>query len=128
MPMPVNTIAARLSIRPGTALWFSPIKWLHVLGPLPPGVTMTGEFAAAVVAVTFASDAASARWFLDRYRTSIGMPPVVWLCYPTRGRPDFNRASLAGILAGHGLAIVGEETLDAAWSAARIRPRGLARP
>jgi hypothetical protein len=30
---------------------------------------MTGEFAAATVAVIFVSNAGSVRWFLDRYRT-----------------------------------------------------------
>ena len=38
MAVPPATIAGRLGIRPGAALWFSPIEWLHVLGPLPPGV------------------------------------------------------------------------------------------
>jgi hypothetical protein len=118
--MTAATIAARLAIRPGAALWFTPIEWLRLLGPLPPGVRVTGEFAASTVAVIFVSNAASVRWFLDRYRTVITLPPAVWICCPTRGRPDFNRASLEAILAGHGLHPLAETPIDAAWTALRI--------
>ena len=95
--------AGSLSIRPGASVWFSPIEWLRLLGPLPRGVRMTGEFAAATVAVVFESNAGSLRWFLNRYRTVMTLPPAVWICSPTRGRSDFNRASLETMLAGHGL-------------------------
>ena len=118
--MTENTVAARLAIHPGASLWFSPIEWLRLLGPLPPGVRMTGEFAAATVAVTFVSNAASVRWFLDRYRTVMTMPPAVWICLPTMGRVDFTRASLQTILAGHGLRTVQEVPIDASWTAMRV--------
>jgi hypothetical protein len=78
-------IARRLDICPGASLWFSPIEWLRLLGPLPPGVTMTGELAGATVAVLFVSNAASVQWFLRRYGTVITLPPAVWICSPTQG-------------------------------------------
>ena len=56
--MPELTTAARLSIAPGARLWFSPTEWLWMLGPLPPDVVVTGEMAAATVAVVFASNSA----------------------------------------------------------------------
>jgi hypothetical protein len=114
------SVADRLSIRPGASLWFSPIEWLRLLGPLPPGVRMTGEFAAATVAVVFVSNAGSVRWFLDRYRTVMTMPRSVWICLPTQGRADFNRASLQAMLAGHGLHPLEEIALDASWTALRV--------
>jgi hypothetical protein len=120
--MSETTVAARLSITPGSRLWFSPVEWLSVLGPLPPRVAVTGEFAAATVAVVFVSNAGSVRWFLDRYRTSLAMPRALWICYPTRGRSDFTRARLQTMLAGHGLQPVGEVALDASWTALRVRP------
>jgi hypothetical protein len=114
------TSAERLSIRPGVSLWFSPIEWLRVLSPLPPDVRMTGEFAAATVAVIFVSNAGSVRWFLDRYRTVMTMPHAVWICSPTQGRADFNRALLESMLAGHGLHALEEVSIDAAWTALRV--------
>jgi hypothetical protein len=120
MTMEDTTLAGRLGIHPGTSLWFSPIEWLRVLGPLPPGVRMTGEFATATVAVIFVSNAGSIRWFLDRYRTVMTLPPAVWVCVPTRARPDFTRATLQTILAGHGLHPLQEAPLDEAWTALRV--------
>ncbi len=114
------TVADRLGIRPGVSLWFSPIEWLRLLGPLPTGVRMTGEFAAATVAVTFVSNAASVQWLLRRYGTVITMPPAVWICSPTVGSADFNQAYLATLLASHGLRPVEEIPIDASWTAARI--------
>jgi hypothetical protein len=119
--MPEATTAGRLAIPPGARLWFSPTEWLWMLGPLPPGVVVTGEFAAATVAVVFVSNAGSVRWFLDRYRTAIAMPRALWMCYPTHGRPDFNRAMLQTILAGHGLQPVAEVAIDASWTALSVR-------
>jgi hypothetical protein len=40
------TVVDKLSIRRGASLWFSKIRWLRLLGPLSPGVRMSGEFAA----------------------------------------------------------------------------------
>jgi hypothetical protein len=115
-----DSVAARLGVRPGTSLWFSPIEWLRLLGPLPPGVTMSGEVAGATVAVLFVSNASSVQWFLRRYGTVITLPPAVWICSPTVGSPDLNPAYLAQILAGHGLRAVEEIPLDASWTAARV--------
>ena len=118
--MTENTGAGRLSIRPGTSLWFQPIEWLRVLGALPPGVRMTGDFAAATVAVIFVSNTASVRWFLNRYGTVMTRPPAVWICAPTQARPDFNRALLKSMLAGLGFRAVEELPLDASWTATRV--------
>jgi len=122
-----TTLAEALLIRPGSRLWFSPTEWLRILGPLPPGVRMTGEFAAATVAVVFVSNAASVRWFLNQHRTVMALPPVVWMCYPAHGRPDLNRASLLTMLAGHYLHPVTEVAIDATWAAMRLRPMAKAR-
>jgi hypothetical protein len=94
--MPGSSLAETLLIRPGTSLFFSPIEWLRTLGPLPPGVIIAGEFAASTVAVVFVSNVPSVQAFLNRLwlRTVMAVPPVVWLCYPTRGRTDINRASV----------------------------------
>jgi hypothetical protein len=116
-----ETIAGRLSIAPGARLWFSPIEWLSMLGPLPPEVVVTGDFAGSTVAVVFVSDSGSLRWFLDAHRTVMNMPRAIWICYPTLGRPDFNRAMLQTMLAGHGLQAMTEVPLDASWTALAVR-------
>ena len=118
--MPAATVAGRLGIRPGSSLWFSPIEWLHVLGPLPPGVRMTGEYAGATVAVIFVSSASTVQWFLRRYGTVVTMPPAVWVCAPTQGSAGFNRAYLATMLGSHGLHATTEIPIDASWTALRI--------
>ena len=115
-----GSAADRLGIRPGTILWFSPIEWLRLLGPLPPGVTMSGEVAGATVAVLFVSNASSVQWFLRRYGTVITLPPAVWICSPTVDSPNLNRAYLAQILAGHGLQALEELQIDASWTAVRL--------
>ena len=114
------TLAGRLAIHPGAALWFQPIEWLRLLEPLPPGVTVTGEFAGATVAVIFVSNASGVHWFLRRYGTVITLPPAVWVCAPTRARTDFNVTYLGSILAGHGLSPIEETSIDDAWTAVRI--------
>ena len=88
------TPAEKLSIHAGTRLWFEPTEWMRVLGPLPHGVTMTGDFAAATVAVMFASHPNSVRWLVRRFGTVLGIPPMLWIAYPAHGLPTFNRASL----------------------------------
>lgn len=114
------TGATKLSIRPGTTLWFQPIEWLRLLGPLPPGVRMTGDFAAATTAVIFVSNSASVRWFLNRYGTVMTRPPAVWICAPTQPRADFNRALLRSMLAGLGFRALQEVPIDASWTAMRV--------
>lgn len=118
--MSERSVADRLGIRPGTSLWFSPIEWLRLLGPLPPGVTMTAEVAGATIAVLFVSNAGSVQWFLRRYATVITLPPAAWICTPTIGSPQLNPAYFGQILAGHGLHAVEEVPIDASWTASRI--------
>ena len=115
-----RSIADRLGIRPGASLWFQPIEWLRLLGPLPTGVAMTGEFAGATVAVLFVSNAASVQWFFRRYGTVVTLPPAVWICSPTLDSPDLNRAYLIQIVTSHGLQPMEEIQVDASWTATRI--------
>jgi hypothetical protein len=119
------TVAEKLSIHAGTRLWFEPTEWMRVLGPLPHGVTMTPDFAAATVAVMFTSHPDAVRWLVRRYGTVLGVPAMLWLAYPAHGLPTFNRASLLQLLAGHGLTVVAETPLDGAWSAVRVRPAAM---
>ena len=122
--MSEDSVAARLGIHAGTSLWFEPIEWLRLLGPLPTGVRMTGEFAGASVAVLFVSSAAGVQWFFRRYGTVVHAPPAVWMCAPNRARATFNRDYLATMLAGHGVHAIAETPIDAGWTAIRVGRHG----
>jgi hypothetical protein len=115
------TVAAQLSIAPGDRLWFSPIEYLWVIGPLPPNVPVVGDFGAATVAIIFVSNTPSVRWFTDRYRTVMTRPRELWVCCPTVGRADFNRGLLESMLAGHGLHAAREVALGDGWTALLMR-------
>jgi hypothetical protein len=119
--MDAPTIAAKLSIRPSDRLWFSPIEWLWMIGPLPPNVPVIGNFGAATVAVIFLSNTQSVRWFVTRYRTVMTRPRELWVCCPTVGRADFNRALLESMFAGHGLRPVRDVLLGDSWTAIAMR-------
>lgn len=114
------TIAETLQIRSGTSLWFSPIEWLHLLGPLPPGVRMVGDPASSTVSVVFVSNAASVRWLANTHRGALPVVPTLWICYPTTGRPDFTRDYLLSTVAAHGLRPVAEVQVEPGWSALRF--------
>lgn len=117
--------AEKLSIHARTRLWFEPTEWMRLLGPLPHGVTMTADFAAATVAVMFVSHPDGVRWLMRRYGTVLGAPAMLWLAYPTHGLPTFNRASLNQLLASHRLTVVAETPLDGTWTAVRVRPAAM---
>jgi hypothetical protein len=124
MSLTEMSTAGRLGIRPGATVWFQPIEWLRLLGPLPPGVRTTGEYAGASVAVLFVSSAGTAQWFFRRYGTVVTLPSAVWLCAPTQPQGAFNRAYLMTILAGHGLHGVEDVAIDGSWTATRIGRTG----
>src|SRR5262245_18390885 len=116
-----GNLAQRLLVQPGVTLWFQPIEWLHVLGPLPAGVRMATAFRGSTVVVEFVSNAGGVRGLMNRYRAVIPLPPVVWICYPAHGRTAFNRALLLQMIRSHGLGPVDEVPIDASWSAMRVR-------
>ena len=121
MPAMTPKLAERLLIRPGATLWFQPVEWLRLLGPLPPGVRMATGFSGSTVAIEFVSNAGGVRGLMNRYRAVIPLPPVVWICYPARGRTDFNRQMLLPMITSHGLRPVDEVPIDANWSAMRVQ-------
>jgi len=55
----MKTVAEKLLIKPGAALWVSPQEHLDRLGPLPGGVEPAAELGMATVALVFGRDAQS---------------------------------------------------------------------
>lgn len=120
--MSEKTVAAKLLIRPGTALWLSHPDRLGLIGALPAGVTVTGAPGEATVALVFADDAASVRAVLDAHAAGLAREgPTTWACYPKANRTDVNRDTLWPILLEYGLRPNGVAALDQTWSAMRYR-------
>ncbi|NUR86095.1 MAG: hypothetical protein HOY71_18595 [Nonomuraea sp.] len=119
--MAAKTVAEKLLVKPGSAVWISDPARSDRLGPLPAGVTVAASVKEADVAVVFAADAATARRILDEHRDQITAPPVLWVAYPKGNKADINRDTLWPIVGEYGLRPNGQVAVDEVWSALRFR-------
>jgi hypothetical protein len=120
--MATKTVADKLLIKTGTAVWCSDASRLELLDPLPEEVRRVDAPAEAAVAVVFAQDATALDAVLDAHGPALTQPDVVWIAYPKGNRADINRDTLWPILAEHGLRPVSQVSVDDVWSALRFRP------
>lgn len=120
--MSTKTVAEKLSIRPGAALWTSHVDRVHLIEPLPEGVRLVKDPGQATTAVAFVDDAASTRALLAEHADQLVLPATLWIAYPKGDRTDINRDSLWPIVAGHGMRPIGQVAIDDVWSALRFRP------
>lgn len=120
--MAEKTVAQKLLVRPGSALWVSPDEGLTRLGPLPDGVRRVEEIAQAATAVLFVADEAALRAALTIHGSELTAVPVLWVAYPKGGRSDVNRDSLWPVVAELGLRPISQVAVDEVWSALRLRP------
>ncbi|MEW9551077.1 hypothetical protein [Nonomuraea sp. NPDC050783] len=117
-----RTVAAKLLVKPRTAVWVSDAAHRPLLEPLPEGARHAEDLKAADVAVLFAADAATARALLDRHRDHLAEPGVLWVAYPKGNASDVNRDTLWPIVGAYGLRPNGQVAVDEVWSALRFRP------
>jgi hypothetical protein len=117
-----KTVAAKLLVKPGAAVWVDPPSRRGLLGGLPEGATAASSFETAGVAVLVVDDAASARAALEAHGDRLAMPPILWFLYPKGGRADINRDSLWPLVAAYGLRPITQVAVDETWSALRFRP------
>ncbi len=120
--MSAKTVAEKLRIAPGTAVWSSHRERLALLGPLPDGVAVVERAAEARTAFLFADDAASLRALVAAHAGEIAEPQVLWVAYPKGNRTDVNRDTVWPVLAEAGLRPIGQASLDDVWSVMRFRP------
>ncbi|MCK2219431.1 hypothetical protein MF672_037385 [Actinomadura sp. ATCC 31491] len=120
--MTAKTAAAKLLVKPGTAVWVSDAAHRPLVEPLPEGARHAEDLAEAGVAVVFAADAAAARDLLGRHRAGLAAPGVLWVAYPKGNRSDINRDTLWPIAGEYGLRPNGQVAIDEVWSALRFRP------
>ena len=93
--MSEKTVAGKLLIKPGAALWASHPDRLALVGELPAGTTVVGSAGGAAVALVFVNDAAGARDALDAHAAGLAREGVtIWACYPKANRTDFTRDTL----------------------------------
>jgi hypothetical protein len=116
-----KSVADKLLIRPGAAVWSSDPSRLELVGPLPEDVRPAGALGDADAALVFADDAASLRAILGAHVGELGEPQAFWVAYPKGNRSDVNRDSLWPILAEHGMRPVAQIAVDDVWSALRFR-------
>ena len=120
--MAAKTVAAKLVIKPGNAVWVSHPDRAELLGPLPEGAALTRSPGEADAAVVFADDATSVRAAFAENETALTTRGVLWVAYPKANRTDVNRDTLWPILGDFGLRPVSQVAIDEVWSALRFRP------
>ena len=116
-----KTVADKLLIKPGAAVWASDRSRLALLGPLPDGVRPADALGEADAALVFADDAVSLRAILGANVAELAEPRAFWVAYPKGNRSDVNRDSLWPILAEHGMRPISQVAVDDVWSALRFR-------
>ena len=117
-----KTVAEKLLIKPGTAVWSSPVDHLERVGPLPDNVARAKAPAEATTALVFVDDEASLRELLAAHGEELRGPDVVWIVYPKGGVSDINRDSIPPHLTQHRMRPIGQVGVDETWSALRFRP------
>ena len=117
----IKTVAEKLAIKPGNAVWTSHPDRLGLIGDLPGDAATTTDLRTAQVALLFADDAQSARDILTTHKDDVTAPPIIWVAYPKANRADINRDSLWPIVVEYGLRPNGQVALDETWSALRFR-------
>jgi hypothetical protein len=120
--MSSKSIAEKLKIKPGNAVWSSSPANLDLIGPLPTGVRRAVDLVDATVALVFANDAAAVRRSLADHRDELAESSVFWVAYPKGNRSDINRDTLWPILGEHDMRPVTQVAIDDVWSAMQFRP------
>jgi len=131
--MPMNALAKKLLIKPGTSWLFynAPEDYLTQLEPLPDGVTThfepEGEFD-GIQLFTLNSDELNEH--LGVINSLIKANTVAWICYPKKSSGIKSDLIMMGeweLLAKYKLETVAAISINDKWTALRIRPIGLAK-
>jgi hypothetical protein len=120
--MSTKSVAEKLLIKPGTAVWLSHAAHLARVEPLPQGARVVDDLAQAAVALVFVDSAAAARELLTAHSERLARPGILWVAYPKANKADINRDTLWPILAEYGLRPISQVAVDEVWSALRFRP------
>ena len=117
-----RSVAEKLLIKQGYAVWVSDPARSGLIGELPGGVRSASGLAEADVAVILVDDEAGLRSFAGAHRDVLGSPRALWLLYPKANRIALNRDSLWRLMADYGVRPITQVAVDEVWSALRFRP------
>lgn len=119
--MSTKTVADKLMIKPGTAVWICPAEHRSRIEPLPEGTGIVENIGDATIGLLFVRSAATARELLSANRDHLAAPSILWVAYPKGNKADINRDSLWPILGEFGMRPNGQVAVDDVWSALRFR-------
>ena len=117
-----KTVAGKLLVKPGMAVWASSPDGLALIGPLPPGARVVAAIGAADVALLFAESADALEQLLEDGADALHRPDILWVAYPKAGRSDLKRDTIPPHLTRRDMRPIGQVAIDEIWSALRFRP------
>lgn len=120
--MAARTVAQKLLVKPGSAVWVSDPARAGLVGEVPEGVTSAPGLAQADVALFLVDDEPSLRAWAAAHHDELGRPRALWLLYPKGNRIALNRDSLWHLMADYDVRPVMQVSVDEVWSALRFRP------
>jgi hypothetical protein len=121
--MPVKTIAEKLQIKPGDAVYFAgAAEAAGLVGELPPDCRVVEDARDAGVAVFFARDRAELDAHIDASFGALHDTRAVWICYQKGNRADINRDTIWHRVRESGWDLVTNVSVDEVWSALRAKP------
>ncbi len=116
-----KTVAEKLLLKPGSAVWTSDPARMSIAGALPEGVEVVKRADAAAVALVFAPDAKTLTSALRKHGAQLPAVATTWVLYPKGNVTDINRDTLWPLLTEYGLRPNGQVAVDETWSALRFR-------
>jgi hypothetical protein len=116
-----RSVAQKLLIKPGNAVWVSDPARSGLIGEMPEDVRSASGLEEADVAVVFVDDEVGLRAFAAAHREVLGSPRALWLLYPKGNRIALNRDSLWALMADYGVRPITQVAVDEVWSALRFR-------
>jgi hypothetical protein len=116
-----KTVAEKLLLKPGSAVWSSDKAALSIAGELPEGVEISKRAGDAAVALVVAPDAKTLTSVLKKHGVQLPRVATTWVLYPKGNATDINRDTIWPLLTEYGLRPNGQVSVDETWSALRFR-------
>ena len=121
--MPAKTVAEKLRIKPGDAVYIVGVAdAVALVGELPEGCRLVPDTLDAAVAIFFAIDSAALDAHIDGTFGTLETTRAVWICYPKGNKADINRDTIWHRVRQSGWDLVTNVAVNDVWSALRAKP------